>query len=306
LTNHDVISVLKTSGIQERVEHRKLILPQLAATGIEGETVYDKTGWKVVWGPVDAADIGAFLSNGREENVETRMRTVRFAWPARVEMAVAWAFPMSVPALLGFPIWGDHLLPLLGLIWGLPLALFLVFPLYRGYLHHQGTGTGTNVVWRQVTVGLFLWLLFMTALIIIYALAPEGGLSREWVGRWGLVSLIISLVLCVDLMGSTPVYKSGLHEERQLRITLDPDLCEGVGICETVCPANVFDVDYLEQTAATARAEDCVRCGACIVQCPLDALLFMSSKGYVVSPDTVRRFKLNLMGKRMVKADKAQ
>jgi hypothetical protein len=39
----------------------------------------------------------------------------------------------------------------------------------------------------------------------------------------------------------------------------------------------------------------------CIVQCPLDALYFGSPTGDVMLPDTVRRFKLNLLGKRLVK-----
>ena len=34
-TNHDAISVLKTTGIEGLVDHRRVILPQLAATGIE-------------------------------------------------------------------------------------------------------------------------------------------------------------------------------------------------------------------------------------------------------------------------------
>jgi len=51
-TNHDVISVLKTSGIENKVEHRNVILPQLAATGIESRIIKKKTGWKSVWGPV--------------------------------------------------------------------------------------------------------------------------------------------------------------------------------------------------------------------------------------------------------------
>jgi len=38
-TNHDVISVLKTSGIEEFVEHRNVIMPQLAATGVEPKTI---------------------------------------------------------------------------------------------------------------------------------------------------------------------------------------------------------------------------------------------------------------------------
>jgi ferredoxin len=41
-----------------------------------------------------------------------------------------------------------------------------------------------------------------------------------------------------------------------------------------------------------------VQCGACIVQCPFDALYFASPNGDVVAPDTVRRFKLNLLGNR--------
>ena len=44
-TNHDVISALKTSGIEESVDHRDVILPQLAATGAESRTVQRKTGW---------------------------------------------------------------------------------------------------------------------------------------------------------------------------------------------------------------------------------------------------------------------
>ena len=35
LTHHDVISVLRTSRIDEYVDHRELVLPQLCATGVE-------------------------------------------------------------------------------------------------------------------------------------------------------------------------------------------------------------------------------------------------------------------------------
>jgi len=53
-TNHDVISVVKTSGIEELVAHRNVILPQLAATGVEAKIMQKKTGWRVIWGPVYA------------------------------------------------------------------------------------------------------------------------------------------------------------------------------------------------------------------------------------------------------------
>jgi len=43
----------------------------------------------------------------------------------------------------------------------------------------------------------------------------------------------------------------------------------------------------------------CIQCGACIIQCPFDALYFESPKGDIISPDTIRKYKLNLVGKRV-------
>ncbi|MFQ6000166.1 MAG: 4Fe-4S binding protein, partial [Anaerolineae bacterium] len=51
------------------------------------------------------------------------------------------------------------------------------------------------------------------------------------------------------------------------------------------------------------RSDRCVQCGACIVQCPFDALYFKSPKGEIILPETIRKFKLNLIGKRLVKEE---
>jgi CO dehydrogenase/acetyl-CoA synthase gamma subunit (corrinoid Fe-S protein) len=61
LSNHDVISVLKTRGIEKHVKHRHLILPQLAAVGIETKDILEKTGWHIKWGPVYAGDIVDYI-----------------------------------------------------------------------------------------------------------------------------------------------------------------------------------------------------------------------------------------------------
>ncbi|MFQ5544191.1 MAG: HgcAB-like fusion protein, partial [Nitrospiria bacterium] len=135
-TNHDVISVLKTSGIEELVDHRTVILPQLAATGIETKKVRTKTGWKVTWGPVYAKDIPAFIKNQRKKT--SRMSAVTFPWPQRFEMAVAWAFPISlVSTLIVMPFWPEALLPLVFLIWGLSFSIFMSFPFYSRRLESK-------------------------------------------------------------------------------------------------------------------------------------------------------------------------
>jgi NAD-dependent dihydropyrimidine dehydrogenase PreA subunit len=297
LTNHDVVSVLKTSGIGNLVDHRQAILPQLAATGIEGKIIQHKTGWSIIWGPVYASSIPRFLDGGLEKTPE--MRTVRFAWPQRLEMAVAWAFPISILSLLILPFWKDGVLPLVGFIWGAAFLIFLSFPLYQGRLHKTEKNVGFIFFdFGKRGVPLFLWFFFMLGLVGYSILA--GDLSWGLVFRWGFSSLIVLLILGLDLMGSTPNYKSGLHDDRLLCIELDAERCKGADFCEQVCPTNVFRVDQDQQLAYLARVEQCVQCGACIVQCPFDALSFRSPKGDVVTPDTIRRFKLNLLGKRKV------
>lgn len=297
LTNHDVVSVLRTSGIDKLVGHRQVILPQLAATGIEAKVIHERTGWTVVWGPVYATAIPAFLSRGREKTPE--MRTVTFPWPQRLEMAIAWAFPISLLALLVFPFWRDGVLPLASLVWGASLLIFLSFPLYQRYLRATGKHVGfVFFAFGERGIPLLLWVLFMLGLAG-YGLLGDT-LSWPLAFRWGISSLIALLILGVDITGSTPVYKGGLQKDRLLHIALDGELCTGVGVCEQVCPTDVFEVDHQQRVATVAKAEGCVQCGACIVQCPCDALHFRSATGAVVPPDTVRRFKVNLLGRRLV------
>lgn len=303
LSNHDVVSVLKTSGIDERVDHREVILPQLAATGIEGPAVHKKTGWRVVWGPVEAAALPTFLRSGLEAT--TAMRTAEFRWPQRLEMAVAWAFPISlIGGLLAFPFWRDAVVPLVGLVWASSLLLFLSFPLYQGRLDGGKKSVGFVFFDFGPRGGpVVLWLCFLLG-VAGYA-ALSGDLSWTPILRWGAASLVVLAILGLDLMGSTPTFKSGLHEDRLLRITLDEEKCKGAAFCEQVCPVKVFDIDHERRLAVLARTRRCVQCGACVVQCPFDALYFQHPQGGVLPPDTLRRFKLNLLGKRVVQSDES-
>lgn len=294
-TNHDVISALKTSGIDGLVDHRRVILPQLAATGIEGEVVQEKTGWTVIWGPVYAKSIPAFLEGGLAKTEE--MRTVSFTWLERLEMAVAWAFPISLLALVVLPFWRAAVLPIVALVLAAALLIFLGFPLYQGWIRASSKHAGFIFFsFGERGLPFFLWMLFMIGLAGYAALA--GDFSWAFILRWGLTSLVVLLILGIDVTGSTPVYKGGLQQDRLLRISLDDELCQGVGICEDVCPTDVFEVDINRHMASLARVDGCVQCGACIVQCPFDALYFQSPSGDLVTPETVRKYKLNLLGSR--------
>ncbi|MEA1965125.1 MAG: HgcAB-like fusion protein [Candidatus Aerophobetes bacterium] len=162
-TNHDVISVLKVSGIEELVDHRDVILSQLAAAGIEAKLVQEKAGWKIIWGPVYAKDIPAFLENRSKKTQD--MREVRFSWAQRVEMAAMWAFPFSIiTTLIAIPLWREILLPLTRLIWGLSFSIFMCFPLYFKWLNPKKKGTSFSkytVIFDFSRIPLILWGFFL-------------------------------------------------------------------------------------------------------------------------------------------------
>ncbi len=292
-TNHDVISVLKTSGIEESVDHRTVVLPQLAAPGVEERVVKKKTGWKVVWGPVYAKDIPEFTKNNYKKT--EKMREVSFPLRERCEMAFAWAFLGSV--ILGFLMvlfWREAVLPFIFLVWGVSLVMYVSFPLYEKRL----SGKILFLDFERGGFQVILWGLLMVGLTGYSVLA---GILWEVILRWGIVTLIVILILTFDIAGCTPVYGSGLHGEKMFVVSLDKKKCKGVGVCEQVCPRSCFTVDG---HTATVETDQCIRCGGCIVQCPFDALCFESPEGDIIPPETIRKYKLNLMGSRLVKVQK--
>jgi len=298
-TNPNVISILKTSGIEKLVEHRKVILPQLAATGIEAKTIQKKTGWEVIWGPVYAKDIPFFIDNNFQKTLP--MREVEFPWLQRTEMAVAWAFPISIiSSLVMIPFWPKDILSLVSLIWILSFLIFISFPIYQHLLNSKGKRIGFIFFdFGRGGFQLILWAIFIFILTFYHLYQKD--FSWGFTFRWSFISLIIILILSIDLRGSTPVYNSGLHEDRFLKVVLDKKKCKGIGFCEQVCPRNCFKVDKKQQITTIPGLVRCVQCGACIIQCPFDALYFKNSKGDIIPPDTIRKYKLNLMGKRSKK-----
>ena len=71
--------------LQERVAHRRLLLPQLGAPGVAAHEVRKQTGFAVGYGPVRAADIPEFLQAGLQAT--PAMRRVRFPWHERLAVA---------------------------------------------------------------------------------------------------------------------------------------------------------------------------------------------------------------------------
>jgi ferredoxin len=227
---------------------------------------------------VYAEDLPRYLAAGQRK--DDAMRHVRFGVRERLEMAAAWAAPTALVlgplALWLRPAWSA---PLVVLTVGLATSLFLFYdrlPEPRRWLF------GGAAVALAVGV---------TAL-------AGGGVAALLAGA--AASAGLTGLLTFDYSGSTPVEGGSHFEEKAWHVVLDVERCRGVYNCWAVCPEACFEKRDDARVVALAHDDRCIRCGACIVQCPLDALAFENQVGERIEPDTIRTYKLNLLGERKV------
>ena len=101
----ELINRIESSQLSSHVSHKKLILPQLGATGVSAPDVARRIGYTVDFGPVRASDIKRYIDAGYKATRD--MRTVEFTLWDRLVL-----IPMEfIPAMkLTLPILGVMLI----------------------------------------------------------------------------------------------------------------------------------------------------------------------------------------------------
>jgi len=280
-TSHQVVTALKTSGVADRVNHRSVILPQLAATGVLALDVFRRSRWKVRFGPVNMNDLPEYLDLGKGEKTD-RMRRVLFPLRDRLEMATMWGAPTAI--LVGGVSWW------LAPTWALPFVLLVASMSIAMFTLYDRLGAAQ----KQIMAAVFV------ALSVGATVIAGGGAAA--LAAAAAAPVLLTLLLTYDYTGSTPIEGGSHFEERKWRIALDEARCEGVFRCWEVCPEAVYEKIEGTRKVAPAHDERCIRCGACVVQCPKDALFFEDAGGNRIEPGVIRKFKLNLLGERKVDA----
>jgi hypothetical protein len=78
----ELVRCIEEFHLREIVEHKTLIVPQLGATGVSAHKVKQQSGFSVIYGPVRAEDLPAFLDAGMQATEE--MRRVNFLLKDRI------------------------------------------------------------------------------------------------------------------------------------------------------------------------------------------------------------------------------
>ena len=278
-TAHSVISVIKTSGISEMVTHRRLILPQLAAPGVDAGLVKKETGWNCKFGPVYARDIPRYIAGGFEKTNDMR----RVGWPLidRLDVGYSIFIPIFLAILIILAIFLRAWLlefTVMGLV---TLALtYGLYPLIPG-----------QAGWHKL---LFLEGLLSVALIavVLSGIGPADYIRNLLIMEIGLV-----FIIGFDFAGTTPYQKSdlepllikaGIHRlgfmnigntvrKPGSKVTIDQTLCTNCRICIDVCPAGVYHMENNKHNRVIVKyPESCEDCEACILQCPPGAISFIA------------------------------
>lgn len=194
------------SGLATVVSHRRLIFPQLGATGVAAHEVKGYTGFSVVWGPVRAADIPAFLDGDMQATPD--MRAVTFRVRERlaiigVELSRGWrpAYLVglaAVAALGGLGPWGFSAAALASrgtvtvaaAYTGL-LAGAVVTPVLLPWLPFRAFAANGALV-GAVSGGALWW-------AAAVAVGPLAALAAA------VASTAISSAIAMDLTGATPI-----------------------------------------------------------------------------------------------------
>jgi acetyl-CoA decarbonylase/synthase complex subunit gamma len=71
----ELVSRIESSGLTQIVSHRELILPQLSGPGVAAHEVKRLSGFKVIYGPIRAKDLPAFLDAGLKADPAMRIKT---------------------------------------------------------------------------------------------------------------------------------------------------------------------------------------------------------------------------------------
>ena len=237
-STEELVHQVKKSGLEKLVEHRRLIVPQLGATGVSGRHVKTQCGFTVRFGPIRAADVKSWIE--QDHKISKEMREVTFTLKERavlipvefhlVAKAMWWLFPLLF-VLSGLGPLADFTgrmvsrgqWMMLTLLIGLGSGIVLV-PLLLPWL------PGRSFALKGAVAG------FLSALVLLFL---KSGLSP--LETWALigVAVAVSSYLGMNFTGSTP-YTSPSGVEWEMKRAIPLQFCLTVGAVLLWCIAPFF------------------------------------------------------------------
>ncbi len=267
---HKIADAVNSCSIADIVTHRKLILPQLAAVGIDKKKLFEECGFKAVWGPAAMYDIKKFLENDMKAPAD--MRVARFPmnerWYNAVGMFGVFLVPVLISALVLPKKFRKHLhfIVLMNFI-----NIFTNFIFYEKFPFRYPANN--SMFFGVLTyIGIFLY---------TFLINPAAKVMLKF---YLAAAAVINFLVSIDMLGSTPFYKTTIaHWLKNFNNSsmFQPKVnekCVKCLECLKVCPKGIFEFE--NKTISVRLERECCECLACVKQCPARAITNINGSYY--------------------------
>ena len=221
----EIVRQVEETNLKGVVKHRLLIAPQLGAPGVAAHEVKKRSGFRVEYGPVRAADLPEYL---KMHKATPEMRQVHFGLRDRLAVAavdiVYGVLPALIVAIIAFLV-GGWLAA--GAAVMAALAAVLLFPILLPWLPTR------DFTIKGLALGLAAMLPFAW---VAFALTPEAAWWLRAGGALAFLLVLPPLVAYLALMftGSTTfTSRTGVRREI-FRYTPPLAVMFGIGIALTI------------------------------------------------------------------------
>lgn len=217
----ELVRRIAATRLSELVSHRTLILPQLGAPGIAAHKVLAASGFRVVYGPVRAADLPKFMRDGMRASAEMRKVTFRLGErlavvPVEIVHWAKWLARILVVSAVAAMIGSGNYAP----------ECFVRSAIRLLIAFAGGIGFGPVLFpWlpgRAFAVkGVFSGLLALGGMVAAGLLPLDNATDILQAGGWCLLTLSISSFLMLAYTGASPCTSfSGTQIETRIGIRL--------------------------------------------------------------------------------------
>jgi len=218
----EIVRRIEAVGLDKIVSKKKLILPQLGAPGVSAHKVKERSGFKVIYGPVKAKDLPSFLKAGNKATPEMRRMTFDM-WeravliPNDIVQNFKYLFITAVAFLLlsGF---GPHIYSLDKVVkYGIPSVVMLVIAYLAGMILPQlflplipGRSFSAKGAWIGVlTAVIACWFLYSNQIIE----------TKFGIASWLLIIPAVTSFIFMNFTGvSTFTSLSGVVKEMKIAL----------------------------------------------------------------------------------------
>jgi NAD-dependent dihydropyrimidine dehydrogenase PreA subunit len=241
----DIIKAIQLTHLAEKVNHTKIILPQLCAANISPGEIKKETGFVSQFGPLSIKDISRYMEDPKNRDI----RKAEFNLKQRFEMAVGSPLILVVLLILLYNFIDlAHLLVVIPMIYVWAILHAIIFP-FRPIK--------PIIPWSLV----FGAIVYGVNHLLCTGLVLPGNNIATSLGTAYVVN---------EFTGWSPLLKYALIPYKKAQIEIHMDLCIGCFRCIEVCPMGVYEIE--NKKARVANLNACVLCKSCFSQCPTGAI----------------------------------